>query len=136
MNETSSTLRITPALVGFVLAAAIVIALCSALVSQTDSDTTVNNQRVVQLGYGLPFTFTSATASDTNPLNIFTYSDQATNPKHWQPLSYLGDVLLWATLIGFIVWQAKVSVSVGSFVGLVVAAIIFLAMMNLIFTFA
>ena len=127
--------RFTPIFVGFVLAAALVVALCSAIVSQTESDTNVGNRRVVQLDYGLPFTFTSATTSDTTPFNVFAYMNQAANPAHWQPLGFLADTLLWFVILAIVVGGRRLSLSAGTFVGLVVTAIIFLALMNLIFTF-
>ncbi len=127
--------RFTPAFVGFVLAAALVVALCSVIVSQTGSDTTVGKQRVVHLDYGLPFTFTSATTSDTTPFNVFAYINQAANPAYWQPLGFLADTLLWFVILAVLVGGRRLGLSVGTFVGLVVTAIIFLALMNLIFTF-
>ncbi len=127
--------RFTPAFVGFVLAAALLVALCSVMVSQTTSDTTVSGHRVVQLDYGLPFGFTAATTSDTTPFNVFAYSSQAANPAHWRPLGYLGDALLWFAIIALIVGGRRLILSAGTFVGLVVTAVIFLALMNLIFTF-
>ncbi len=127
--------RFTPAFVGFVLALALVVALCSVIVSQTASDTTVGNRRVVQLDYGLPLTFTSVTASDTTPFNVFAYSAQAANPAHWQPLGFVADTLLWFVILAIVVGGRRLSLSPGTFVGLAVTAVIFLALMNLIFTF-
>ncbi len=135
MNDTAQ-FRFTPAFVGFVLAVALVVALCSVIVSQTESDSSsVGGRRVVQLGYGLPVAFTSATTSDTVPFNIFAYMDQAAIPARWRPLGYLADTLLWFAILAIVVGGRRLSLSVGTFIGLVVVALIFLALMNLVFTF-
>jgi hypothetical protein len=133
--DSPAPFRFTPAFVGFVLAAALAVALCSVIVSQTESDSSVGGRRVVQLGYGLPVAFTSATTTDTIPFNIFAYLDQAANPAHWRPFGYLADTLLWFVILAIVVGGRRLSLSLGTFVGLVVVGLIFLALLNLVFTF-
>ncbi len=129
----NSSFQLSAAFVGFVLATALVIALCSVIVDTTEGSTTEGGQTTLTQGYGFPLAFTSAQVDSNPPFNIFTNVAQAANASHWRPLAFALDTLLWVVIVGVIVAGQRLSLSIGTFFALLFVAVVFLTVASFIF---